>query len=88
MYWDDVGIKNIVHIHPPAPHLTFEPTLHNLSLQCLVYSKPVAKVERTVVVAVAVMTAAVAMAAVATAAVAVTTAAVVTGNGQQRQRWG
>jgi hypothetical protein len=33
MYWDDVGIKkNIVHIHPPAPHLTFEPTLHNLSL--------------------------------------------------------
>jgi hypothetical protein len=33
MYWDDVGIKNIVHIHPPAPHLTFKPTLHNLSLQ-------------------------------------------------------
>jgi hypothetical protein len=33
MYWDDVVIKNIVHIHPPAPHLTFEPTLHNLSLR-------------------------------------------------------
>jgi hypothetical protein len=33
MYWDDVGIKNIVHIHPPAPHLTFEPTSHNLSLR-------------------------------------------------------
>jgi hypothetical protein len=32
MYWDDVGIKNIVHIHPPTPHLTFEPTSHNLSL--------------------------------------------------------
>ena len=28
MRWDDVGIKNIVHIHPPAPHLTFEPTSH------------------------------------------------------------
>jgi hypothetical protein len=32
MYWDDVGIKNIAHIHPPAPHLTFKPTSHNLSL--------------------------------------------------------
>jgi hypothetical protein len=81
MYWDNVGIKNIVHINPPAPHLTFEPTPHNLSSQCLVSSNPVAKVERTVVVAVAVTMAAVAMAAVAAAAVAVTTAAVVTGDG-------
>jgi hypothetical protein len=32
MYWDDVGIINIAHIYPPAPYLTFEPTLHNLSL--------------------------------------------------------
>jgi hypothetical protein len=33
MYWDDVGIKNIAHIHQPAPHLTFEPTSHNLSMR-------------------------------------------------------
>jgi hypothetical protein len=78
---DDVGIKNIAHIHPSAPHLTFEPTFHNLSLQCLVSSNPVGKVERMVVVAVAVTTAAVATAAVATAAAAVTAAAVVIGNG-------
>ncbi len=33
MYCDDVGIDNIAHIHPPAPHLTFKPTLHNHSLR-------------------------------------------------------
>jgi hypothetical protein len=32
MYWDDIGIKNIAHIHPPAPYLTFEPTSDNLLL--------------------------------------------------------
>jgi hypothetical protein len=81
MYWGDVGTKNMVHIHPPPPHLTFKSTSHNLSLQCLVSSNPLAKVERMVVVAVGVTMATVAMAAVATAAVAVTTAAVVMGDG-------
>jgi hypothetical protein len=81
MYWGDVGIKNIAHIHPPAPHSTFEPTSHNLSLRCLVSSSPVAKMERTVAVVVEVTTAAVAMAAVATAAVAVMMAAVATHDG-------
>ncbi len=81
MYWGDVGIKNIAHIHPLAPHSTSKPTSHNLSLQCLVSSNPVAKVEMMVAVAVAVMTVAVAMAAVATAAVVVTMAAEATGDG-------
>ncbi len=31
-----------------TPHLSFKPTLHNLSLQCLASSNPVAKVERLV----------------------------------------
>jgi hypothetical protein len=66
----------MVHIHPPTPHPTYKPTLHNFSLQCLVSSNSVAKVERMVVVAVAVTTAAVGMVAMVTAAVAVTTAAV------------
>ncbi len=82
MYWGDiVGIKNIVHIHPPAPHSTSEPTSHNLSLRCLVSCNPVAKVERMLAVAMTLaagVTAAVATAAVATAAVAVMTAAVAT----------
>ncbi len=66
----------MAHIHPPSLHPTSEPTLHNLSLQCLVSSYPVAKVERMVAVVVVVRMVAVVMAAVATASVAVMTAAV------------
>ena len=80
MYWDYIGIKkNTEHIHPPAPHLTFEPT----SLQCLMVAvateMAAAKTATMAKTAVGMMAAAVTVVAVAElAAVAATMMAVTT----------
>jgi hypothetical protein len=80
MYWDYVGIKkNIEHIHPPAPHLTFKPTSLRCLMEAVATATAAAKTATTAKTAVGMKAAAVTLVAAAElAAVATTTTAVTT----------